>query len=188
MINTVIAILFILYGGFISRFHGGAFKGGVNKTLKNFLWALPHAVAIFLINPWLAPLGFINMLKATGHGRFLGSDEPMRQDMKPEKAEYAILWLEDKISTRVYKHIGMALTGFLALLGSVIAFMFIDPLAALIIAIGALLKGVAYEIGTFILPKQTKSGIKHFMYKTEIGEFITGIFAYGGLAIGFAIS
>jgi len=183
----LIAILFILYGGFMSRFHGGGFKVGVNKTLKNFLWALPHAVAIFLINPWLAPLGFINMLKATGHGRGLGSDEPLREDMKPEKVEAVLLWLQPSLQDRAYKHLIMALTGLLAVSGSVIAFMFIDPLAALIIAIGGLLKGVAYEIGTFILPKQTKSGIKHFMYKTEIGEFITGIFAYGGLAIAFWI-
>lgn len=169
----------------MSRFHGGGFKGGVNKTLKNFLWALPHVVAIFLINPWLAPLGFINMLKATGHGRGLGSDEPMREDMKPEKVEYAILWLQDKVSVRTYKHLIMALTGLLAVLGSVIAFLFINPLGALVIALGGLSKGIAYEIGTFILPGQKKSGIPHIQYKTEIGEFLTGVFAYLALVIAF---
>lgn len=171
----------------MSRWHGGGFKGGVNKTLKNFLWAFPHVVAIFLINPWLSLFCFLNMLKATGHGRGLGSDEPLRDDMKPEKVERILLWLQSSLQDRAYKHLIMALTGLLAVLGSVIAFMFINPLGALVVACGGLLKGVAYEIGTLILPKQSQSGIKHFNYKTEIGEFITGIFAYGGLVIAFWI-
>ena len=79
----------------------------------------------------------------------------------------------------------MAVTGLAAVSGSVIAFMTINPLAAIIIALGGLLKGVAYEIGTYILPNQNQSGIKDLNYKTEIGEFVRGLFAYGGLAVGF---
>jgi hypothetical protein len=192
MINIIITVLLPIYGAFMSRFHGGGFKGGVNKSLKNMLWALPFGVIVWLCGGawWLCAItvALCAIGKAVAHGRGLGSDEPMRDDMKPEKVEYAILWLQDKVSTRTYKHLIMSLTGFAAVSGAVVAFMFINPMASLIIALGGLLKGVAYEIGTFILPNQTKSGIKNLMYKTEIGEFITGLFAYGGLAIAFIIT
>lgn len=179
-----------LLGGLISRFHGGGFKGGVNKTLKNFLWALPHCIVIACFNPWLASLGLINMLKATGHGRGLGADEPLRDDAdhQPEKVEAILLWLQPSLHDRAYKHLIMAFTGLMAVSGSVIAFMFINPLGGAVIALSGLMKGLAYEIGTILLPNQNKSGIPHIQYKTEVGEFITGVFAYGGLALGVIIS
>lgn len=180
---SLLAIPFALLGGVISRFHGGGFKGGVNKTLKNFLWALPHCIVIALFNPWLAVLGLTNMLKATGHGRGLGADEPFNDDSKPEKVEYVTLWLRLHLTDRAYKHVIMAATGLVAVSGSVIAFSLIDPLSGAVISLSGLLKGLAYEIGAILLPKQTRSGFPPFQYKTEVGEFLTGIFAYGGVAI-----
>lgn len=192
MINIIISLLLPIYGAFMSRFHGGGFKGGVNKQFKNALWSLPLGIIAWLCGGdlWICALAVALcwLGVTTGHGRGLGSDEPMRKDMEPEKVEYAILWLKSKVSVRTYKHLIMALTGLGAVSGGVVAFMTINPLAALIIACGGLLKGIAYEIGTFILPKQTQSGIKHLNYKTEIGEFVRGLFAYGGLALGFIIA
>ena len=191
MINIIITVLLPIYGAVMSRFHGGGLKGGVNKTLKNCLWALPFGIIIWLCGGalWLCALTVALCLigKATGHGRGLGSDEPLRDDMKPEKVETLILWLQPSLQDRAYKHLIMSLTGFTAVSGAVIAFMFIDPMAGLVVALGGLLKGVAYEIGTFILPGSTKGSIKVFSEKTAIGEFITGFFAYGGLAIAFWI-
>jgi len=185
MNKNLLLIPLIVLGGLISRFHGGGFKGGVNKTLKNFLWALPFCIVIYLINPLLTPLGLLCMLKATGHGRGLGSDEPLRDDMSPEKIEYILLWLQPSLTDRAYKHLIMAFTGLLAVSGAVIAFMFINPLGAAVIALSGLLKGVAYELG---IPMAKVISVKNFKYKTEWGEFLTGIFAYGGLAVGFIIS
>lgn len=192
MINIIILLLLPIYGAFMSRFHGGGFKGGVNKQLKNALWSLPFGVIAWLCGGelWICALAVALCWVGvtTGHGRFLGSDEPLRDDMKPEKLEYLILWLQKSLHDRPYKHLGMAVTGLAAVSGSVIAFMTINPLAAIIIALGGLLKGAAYEIGTYILPNQNQSGIKDLNYKTEIGEFVRGLFAYGGLALGFVIS
>lgn len=182
-LNKVILVILPLLGGLISRFHGGGFKGGVNKTLKNFLWALPACGIIAYFNPWLASLGLTNMLKSTGHGRGLGLDEPLRDDMEPEKVERILLWLQPSLTDRAYKHAIMALTGLLAVSGSVVAFLFINPIGAAVIALSGLLKGAAYEIGAIILPGQKQSGIPHLQYKTEVGEFLAGVFAYAGIAI-----
>lgn len=127
------------------------------------------------------------MLKSTGHGRGLGLDEPMREDMKPEKVEYIIRWLEPSLTTHAYKHVIMALTGLLAVSGSVIAFMFINPIGAAIIALFGLLKGVAYEIGLIMVKKYNIKFGKDFREPTQWGEFITGIFAYGGLCVAILI-
>lgn len=187
-LNKVILVILPLLGGLISRFHGGGFKGGVNKTLKNFLWALPACGIIAYFNPWLASLGLTNMLKSTGHGRGLGADEPLRDDMEPEKVERILLWLQPSLTDRAYKHAIMALTGLMAVSGSVIAFMFINPLSAAVIALFGLLKGVAYEIGLIMVKKYNIKLGKDFREPTQWGEFITGIFAYGGLVIGFIIA
>lgn len=180
--NKKLLLLLPLLGAWLSRWHGGDFIGGA-KVLKNFLWALPACVVIALLNPWLAPFGLLNMLKATGHGRGLGYDEPLTGE--PERIEAVTAWLIPSLTDHAYKHVIMALTGLVAVSGSVVAFMFINPLGAAVVALSGLLKGVAYEIGLIIAPAQTK---KLGFYKTEWGELITGLFAFGGLALGFIIA
>jgi hypothetical protein len=183
-VTVLCALLFAVIGGFISRFHGGGFKGGANKTFKNFLWALPACGVIALINPWLASFGLLNMLKATGHGRGLGLNELLRDDMEPEKVERVLLWLQPSLQDHAYKHLILASTGLMAVSGGVVAFMFINPLSAAVIALFGLLKGFAYEIGVMYNPSHKKD-----IYEaTQVGEFFTGVFAYGGLAIGFIIA
>ena len=186
--SKLIAALFFCFsilGGWLSRWHGGGWGIKAVKVIKNLAWALPACGVIYLINPWRAPLGLLNMLKATGHGRGLGLDEPMREDMEPEKIEVLIRWLEPSLTVHAYKHLIMALTGLAAVSGGIVAFLFISPIGALIIALAGLLKGVAYEIGLAISPAQTKT---LGFYKTEWGEIITGIFAFGGLGVGFILS
>lgn len=186
MNKKLLAIPFIILGGFLSRWHGGGFFGG-SKVLKNIIWALPACGIIAYFNPWLSVLGLTNALKATGHGRGLGLDEPMREDMKPEKVEYIIRWLEPSLTTHAYKHAIMALTGLMAVSGSVVAFLFINPLSAVVIALFGLLKGVAYEIGLIMVKKYNIKLGKDFREPTQWGEFITGIFAYGGLCVAILI-
>jgi hypothetical protein len=180
--KIALTVILAALGGWLSRWHGGGWNIKAVKVVKNLAWALPACGVIYLINPWLAPLGLLNMLKAMGHGRGLGLDEPMREDMEPEKIEAVIRWLEPSLTVHAYKHVIMALTGLLAVSGSVAAFLFINPIGALIIALAGLLKGVAYEIGLIISPAQTKT---LGFYKTEWGEIITGIFGFGGIGIAY---
>jgi hypothetical protein len=177
--KIALTVILAAIGGWLSRWHGGGFIGGA-KVLKNLAWALPACGVIYLINPWLAPLGLLNMLKATGHGRGLGYDEPLTGE--PERIEVITQWLIPSLTDHAYKHVIMALTGLLAVSGGVVAFLFINPIGALIIALAGLLKGVAYEIGLIISPAQTKT---LGFYKTEWGEIITGIFAFGGIGIAY---
>jgi hypothetical protein len=187
--KKLLVIPFMILGGLMSRWHGGGFKGGVSKTLKNGLWALPFGITLCYFNWWLGVLAFaLGFLKAVAHGRGLGLDEPMREDMKPEKVEYLIRWLEPSLTVHAYKHAILSLAGLVAVLGGVIPFLFINPIAAIIIAIGGLLKGVAYEIGLVMVKKYNIKLGKDFKEPTQWGEFITGIFAYGGLAVGIIIT
>ena len=195
-------IVFSAVGALISRFHGGGFKGGVNKSLKNALWALPFSLccytAFYLNNlsgalVWaLIAISFFGcLLKATGHG---GGMDLGRSEKEPgngrslEKVEYLIHWLYPHLSRFWYDFLILVLAGIAAVLGGIIAFSYLNPLYGIIIAIGGAMKGVAYAIGWKIYPEGSGPGIKHFNEATQIGEALTGFFAYGGLFIATLLS
>jgi hypothetical protein len=190
-----VTFLTILYGAFLSRFHGGGFKGGVNKFLKNTLWALPFALCTaFAILPYVdyTTLGILTALslllciggKGTGHGGFMDLSRTTKND-NDERLEFLIKPLQGKISEYWYDFIGLALVGFAAVSGAVFTVVYFNPLVAAIIAIGGMLKSVAYAIGWTIYPKGNGKGIKNFDEATAIGEFLTGAFAFAGLGIVF---
>lgn len=77
---------------------------------------------------------------------------------------------------------GLAVVGFLAVSGVVIAFGYIEPLAALPVAICGAMKGAAYMIGWQIADDEWAEPSP-----TNYGEFFTGLFAYAGIAIGTLI-
>ena len=148
------------------------------------------------------------MLKATGHGqyflaRMLKAIEPERFDflIKPffgqdwrtkfpeghkfsptQKAHYE---LEVKPKLYLRNVVGMSMVGFLAVSGAVLTFSYLNPVAGAIIALGGLAKGLAYVIGETLLPNNKSTGVEHFKYSTEIGEALTGLFAYGGLSYAY---
>jgi hypothetical protein len=186
-------LLFSIFGGILSRFHGGGFKGGVNKSLKNILWAAPIALCtVFVLLPFtnyfVTTLLFAMVLglcvagKATGHGGFMDLGRTTKID-KDERLEFLIKPLQLKIPEYWYDFTGLALVGFAAVSGAVIAIAAFNPLAALIIAVGGMFKSVAYAIGWIIYPKGIGKGIQHLNEATAVGEFLTGVFAYGALAI-----
>lgn len=104
--------------------------------------------------------------KAFGHGPFI--DLGTWKDSKGYWHDFA----------------GLSLAGFLAVSGAVIAFGTVGFIPALIITIGGLLKGAAYEIGWSIYPQGTGKGIPWLNEATAIGEFLTGVAAYAALGIG----
>jgi hypothetical protein len=197
--DTFIAILLLsIYLGISSRIHGGGFLKELPKQVRNFLWALPFAwVTGIVLNIhyglWIAITGSILVTalcmlgKTLGHGNGidLGHFKPKKPvKYEPEKAEYPLLWLRGRIHDYWYDVILMAWFGLLSVLGASIAFGFVSIPAAIIIALGGLMKGVAYMIGWAVYDEGTGEGLEEFNEATEIGEFLTGVFA--GLALGVA--
>jgi hypothetical protein len=170
--NKRLLIFLPVIGGIISRFHGGGFKGGVNKSFKNILWASPFgAVAALSHSGWWMLLGFVALGlcavgKATGHGRGFRLKEPMKEGSEREKVEYLIFWLENKIPLYWYKVLIMTLVGLAAVLGAVLLIAPVYPGLAAIIALGGAFKGV----NAMIFDKQT-----------EWREFADGFVAYSAL-------
>lgn len=163
-------LLFSLLGGLISRWHGGGFFPAP-KALKNVVWAAPFAAAAFLftgnIPLSIVALGLCIAGKAIAHGIYI--DLGRWKGGKGYWHDFA----------------GLTSVGFLAVYGAVIAFVLMGFLIpALVIAIGGLLKGVAYEIGWSIYPQGTGKGIPWLNEATAIGEFLTGVAAYAALGIG----
>lgn len=163
-------VLFSILGGLISRWHGGGFFPAP-KALKNVVWAAPFAVAVFLftgnIPLSIVALGLCIAGKAIAHGIYI--DLGRWKGGKGYWHDFA----------------GLTSVGFLAVYGAVIAFVLMGFLIpALVIAIGGLLKGVAYEIGWSIYPQGTGKGIPWLNEATAIGEFLTGVAAYAALGIG----
>lgn len=178
-----------MIGGLISRFHGGGFVGGFNKSIKNIIWALPFGViAYYCTQSWLLCLLCFTLClagKATGHGGGMdlgfNSKEP-NNGRKPEKLEYIILWAHPYLPRYVYDALLLAIVGFAAVSGLSLALLINgDAVNAAIIAVSGAAKALAYMIGWVIYPESEGEGHKDFNEATEIGEFLTGVFAYMGL-------
>lgn len=176
-------IIFAVYLGIISRWHGGGFIGGSPKSLKNLMWALPFAFVTYVATQnwyWSAfALILCTIGKATGHGT--GMDLGRTKHIsKPERLE--LTFLKPYLPEWLYDGITLSVVGLAAVSGAVIAIGTINPLYGAVIAIGGLCKFLAYGIGWGIYPNYTGRGIKNLNHSTEIGEFLTGAFA--GLALG----
>lgn len=199
----LIRLLAVLYGGFMSRWHGGGFIGGSPKVLKNTLWALPFAAVSFLalfqagVDGWplyvaaavSLALGIFG--KATGHGGGMDLAHSPKEpggnpSRSPEKLERLILWLHDDLPRYWYDALILVLVGIAAVSGAAFALGYINPLAGVIVAIGGAMKAVGYMIGWHFhdeFPTVLQNAPEDFDEATEIGEFLTGIFAYTGLTI-----
>jgi len=179
--------IYSVFGALISRLHGGGFIKGVPKVVRNLLWCIPLACAsayIFYDNghDWLgivsaamATAGFCFIGKTTGHGggMDLGSYPDVPGDSREiEKLEYLIYPLYGKINVYWYDALLLAITGLSGVSGVVLALCFTQPLAALIVGISGIMKSLAYIIGWKVSDR----------YATEIGETLTGLFAYAAVA------
>lgn len=168
-----------LIGGLLSRLHGS--KVFPYKIVKSVLWAVPFTFLPILhyhdmdvaMAISLAVLCMGNALgKSTGGGGGidLGTWDKPREN---ERLEILIKGLHGVIPEFWYDALLLMITGIAAVFGSAIACFFINPLFSVIILIGGALKPLGYIIGFFTYRKKF----------TEVGEFLTGVFAYFGLAM-----
>ena len=160
-----------IIGGLVSAWHGGRIIGGSPKILKAFVWAFPFSfLAYFETNIYLAAIALaLCMLgKNTGHGRGFDLTKPKEEGTKPERLEFLISWIEGKIPNYWYEVLFMALVGFAAVSGGVLALAFVSLPSAALLAVGGLFKGVNAVI---------------FDEKTEAREYADGVTAYTALAI-----
>lgn len=204
-------ILFAIIGGILSRWHGSASWGC--KSLKNIIWATPIALCmVFELLPYTnyfvtaiaTATAFISCLagKATGHGQYMSFANSVKY-MKEKRVDFILKWFfgkdprtDETLKGKVFLVIkaialygkrklwwrcfsGLSIVGFAAVSGAVLVMSFINPQAALIIASGGCLKAVAYALGWAVF-KGDKA--------TITGEFLTGFFAYGGLALAISIA
>lgn len=170
-------------GGLIARWHGGAWPGP--RGLKNAAWALPFGAGVawgyWGINPWLAAFVGLSAFalclagKATGHGQYINYPKPVT----PEKLDFIVRWFfgPDTFTNPYRDAFGLVAVGLAAVSGAVLALIPLNPPAALILTLGGGMKAPAYMIGWRLSDK----------YPTEIGEVLTGAFAFGTLALAVLI-
>lgn len=181
-------IILAFYLAFASRIHGGLIH--TKKAYKNALWALPFGIATCVIYPIGASMviaGLVSFtggfLKGAGHGAGMDLGHNPKEPnagRSLEKVEHLIYpWLYNRISRYWYDVILMALTGLVAVIVPSLVIGWANPLSGVLVALGGLLKGLAYMIGWKIFPKPADSR------NTETGEILTGLFA--GIGLGLAV-
>lgn len=144
---------------------------------------LASAVALCFI---LCVLG-----KTTGHGGGMdlahSDKEPGGNPSRsPEKLEHLILWLHGKIPQYWYDFLLLAIVGMAATSGGIFAAAFFGAVPAIVVATGGAMKAVAYAVGwKWFNPK--RGPYDQIDEATEVGEFLTGFFAYAALAAAVAI-
>lgn len=175
--------------GYLSRMAGGA-KPKLPLGLDQWLYAIPY----FLV---CLPFGYLYGIfsglgaflgKRTGHGNALDyATEDKAHEDDPEKLEYLILPLKNRISEYWYDFLLMSITGLATnLLAGIFVIFFLSPILGLLILLGGASKGLAYAIGWRIFPQgrshywrfydNYKWPHNEFQESTQIGEFLTGIF------------
>lgn len=131
--------------GVLSSWHGGAITVPYDyKAIKNIAWCIPALIVSLIYLPfWCAIFIPLCALKGIGHGRIWNPRLPLDISKSPEAVErWGFYRLYGTVSDLWYKVIAMALTGFAAVSGAFIAFLFVNPLSAFCVALGGLSKGL----------------------------------------------
>jgi len=184
---TVLGILmFALLGGFVSRMCGGM-PPKLPWGLDQHIYAAPYAFVVWPVS-WIASVAsYVGAFlgKRTGHGNGIDAGHvPHPSD--DEKLEFLIKWLHGRIPEYWYDILLLSITGFAVTLVAGVCLLFVNPLAGTVIALSGLTKGFAYMVGWFVYPNgSSKNAYKELNEATEIGEFLTGFFGYGILAITY---
>ncbi len=208
IILIIFCLAFALGGGWLSRMSGGG-PPKLPWGLDQWLYATPYmliglpalgaiAAAMELNSKSkkyihaVLPLAYFGAFigKRTGHGGGLDmgtSEKEPGAGRDPEKLEYLILWLHDKMPRYWYDALIMAITGIAVTLPAGIVVGFLNPWAGAFLAVSGLSKAPAYMIGWAIYPDGTGRGIPHLNEATAIAEFLTGFFGYAALAITFVL-
>ncbi|PZQ44866.1 MAG: hypothetical protein DI551_09195 [Micavibrio aeruginosavorus] len=209
-------LTFALLGGWLSRMCGGG-PPKLPWGLDQWIYALPYMLIsipatasmiiilynadkaskgkyAFVIKPpaMIAVAPFVGAFlgKRTGHGggMDLGTNakEP-GHGREPEALEFFILSIHGKIPQYWYDALLLAITGFAVTLLTGVVICFVDVPAGLLIAFSGLLKAPAYMIGRKIYPEGNGKGIPYLNEATAIGEYLTGFFGWGALALALVM-
>jgi hypothetical protein len=207
MKNWILVSLGALIGGVISRFHGGGFAPS-KKIWRNLAWSIPlaciaawpyagaGALAVFVL-----VLATLYPGKTTGHGQYMSLGKVVKR-IDPERLDFIVAWFfgpdwrTDEFNTDMkYPNLywrcmfGLAITGAAALSGAAIALAVINPLAGLAAFLGGFIgKPAAYAIGDALYPDgEVESAWTEANEATEIGEWLTGAFAFSAVVLSFFI-
>lgn len=157
--------------------------------LEQWIYSLPY---LFILIPFVEPVIFILCYltavigKRTGHGGGMDlghSNEEAGNGRTPEKVEFLILPLYNKIPRYWYDALLLALTGLIVTIPTGIVIADINPFWGVFLALSGLTKPIAYMIGWVTYPNFTGKGLKWLNEATAIGEFLTGFFSYICLGI-----
>lgn len=167
--------LLSVVGALISRWHGGGFFR-ISKAWISIIWALPFAYLVGTYNSWLVlpALTLCALGKSTGHGNWF--DLATMPQGTRERLEFIIRPLYNRIPEYWYDVLGLAITGLAAVSGGLLILPYSPVGAALIMACG-LIKALCYMVGRWI--RQNKDNPE----ATEVGEYLTGFFAYLSITI-----
>ena len=185
----VFVITFVITGGWVSRMCGGGWPK-LPFGVDQWLYAIPYAVIAFisllstvggLSAPypyfiWIWPVAALiwaAMWKRNGTRVFLDLGEYKGEVRKPHKLEALMGPLKGRVSDYWYDFIGLGLKGFFISLLPCAIVAYTNYQAALWVLIGGLLQPLGYAIGK-------KLGFEHY---TAVGEFLTGAFAWGFIAL-----
>lgn len=161
-------------------------------------YEIPYIIAATLLSLALCIFG-----KATGHGQwFLYS---MEKCIEPERLDFLVklFWgadprtrkescsLDLSRNMRAYgldrlywrNVTGLTLVGFTAVSGTTLALLYLNPISGLVLAIGGILKGPSYMFGDWAIGYSEEDTSGEFDEATEVGEGLSGVFAYIGLAV-----
>lgn len=169
--------------GILSSWHGGQITVPYDtKVAKNIVWCIPAFIVALIYLPWyLSPLTFLCALKAIGHGRIWNPRLPLDLSKDPEAVErWGFKILIGKMPDFWYKVLAMGVTGFAAVSGIFLSFLFVNPLAALFIALGGLAKG----LNAIIFTGYKEDG--EIYNSTEAREVLDGV-AFG-IGLYYAVS
>ncbi len=131
--------------GVLSSWHGGQITiPHDSKTIKNLVWCVPALIVSLVYLPlWCSAFIPLCALKATGHGRVWNPRVPLDFSKEPEAVErYGLKHLIGKMPDFWYKALCMSAVGLAAASGAVLAFLCVNPLAALCVALGGAAKGL----------------------------------------------
>ncbi len=194
----MVIALITIYGGLLSLWHGGNLPPKTPKLIKNIAWGALPAYGMHLLtnNWWLVALSVLgDMLKTLGHGQYFSLGKVLKY-IKPERLDFLVTpffgkdprtvpgyptsfhpqYSEDELYWRCV--LGLFWCGGFAVLGSTLALMFVNPLAALTVFVGAgMSKAFGYMIGWAVSDHNKKPE------PTYIGEVLTGLGTYATLAI-----
>ena len=165
MINT---LLMAIAGACLYRHRGAAYKYKkyFPRPFNQIAFALPYAYCVpMLWGYWSFGVALIVLVSTTlavlsGHGNFFNNDVDPRS-REPETTEFLIRWALPYIPMRLYKFIGMCITGLAITVPCGIA------TGSALIAFSGVLKGVAYYV----------------VKDTEKSEWLTRALLWGSLAL-----